>query len=252
MKPIIWSSGGGVQSTAIAVLIRRGLLPTPTRAVIADTGRETQETWDYLERYTNPMLAEIDFTVERIPRQGKPSLFNDEGTILIPVFAIGLGPGGVKFSNFCSSYWKREIVKRWANENGLTPAVNWIGISTDEKQRIRMSRALNWELGYPLVTIFPLSRHACELLIADHGLPPAPKSSCWLCPNRRDSQWKHLRDNYPAEFKEACQEDRRIREIKPDVFLHESLQPLDQVDLDSEKPESPQEILGCGSGDCFV
>jgi hypothetical protein len=247
-RKVIWSSGGGVQSTAIAVLIRRGLLPRPDRAVIADTGRETQETWDYLERYTNPMLAEIGFTVERIPRQGKPSLFNNEGTILIPVFATG----NVKFSNFCSSYWKREIVKRWANDNSLTPAINWVGISMDEKERIRSGRALNWQLGYPLITIFPLTRFGCTALIADQGLPPAPKSSCYICPNRRRNQWKHLRDNYPGEWAKACEEDIRIRTVKPDVFLHESLIPLDKVDLDSEEQESPQEILGCSSGDCFV
>lgn len=38
----VWSSGGGTQSSAIAVLILKRLLPRPDRAVIADTGRETQ------------------------------------------------------------------------------------------------------------------------------------------------------------------------------------------------------------------
>jgi hypothetical protein len=36
----LWSSGGGTQSTAIAVLILQGRLPKPDLAVIVDTERE--------------------------------------------------------------------------------------------------------------------------------------------------------------------------------------------------------------------
>lgn len=65
----VWSSGGGTQSSAIAVLILKGLLPRPDAAVIADTGRENPETWEYLGNIVNPALLKKfgDFQVERIP-----------------------------------------------------------------------------------------------------------------------------------------------------------------------------------------
>lgn len=53
---IVWSYGGGVQSAAIGVLIREGVLPVPDLAVIADTGRERRSTWEYLRRFMQPYL----------------------------------------------------------------------------------------------------------------------------------------------------------------------------------------------------
>ncbi len=43
-RSLIWSYGGGVQSAAIAVLVLRGELPRPERAVMADTSREASAT----------------------------------------------------------------------------------------------------------------------------------------------------------------------------------------------------------------
>src|SRR5437879_3630168 len=127
----IWSSGGGTQSTAIAVLILQGKLPKPDYAFIADTGRETQETWDYLEQFVNPALSKIDLTVERLRPLQMPDIFNSKGTMLIPAFFTE----NAKASNFCSSYWKRDFIKRIAVERRLVPAVCWLGISTDEMTR---------------------------------------------------------------------------------------------------------------------
>ena len=244
----IWSSGGGVQSSAIAVLILKGLLPRPDRAVIADTGRETQDTWDYLDAVVNPALARIDLQVERIPCPVPPSFFNPKGTLLIPAYEIGQP----KLSNYCSSYWKREKVKQWAIERGLVPAINWLGMSTNEINRIATPRASNWLLGYPLVFMVPRSREGCENEIEQFGWPRAPKSSCYNCPNKRNSQWRHTRDHRPDEFEKACQDDEFIRTIKPNVYIHESCVPLREADLGKDDDKVKQATFGCNSGDCFV
>lgn len=250
----IWSSGGGVQSTAIAVLILKGLLPRPDRAVIADTGRETQDTWDYLTEVVNPALAKIDFRVERLPIEDRsgpqelPSFFARNGQLLIPAYEVGQP----KLSNYCSSHWKREVVKRWAIREGLIPATNWLGISTDEMDRIATPRALNWLLGYPLVFMCPRSREGCVNEIEQFGWPPAPKSSCYNCPNKRNAQWRHTRDHRPDEFAKACADDVAIRLVKPNVYLHESCVPLAEADLGKDGDEVKQATFGCNSGDCFV
>lgn len=248
MRKIVWSSGGGVQSTAIAVLILRGLLPRPDRAVIADTGRETQDTWDYLAQVVNPALAKLDLQVERIPCPVLPAFFNPAGTLLIPAYEVGLP----KLTNYCSSYWKREKVKQWAEKNDLLPATNWLGFSTDEMGRIATPRALNWLIDYPLVFVCPRSREGCVNEIEQFGFPPAPKSSCYNCPNKRNAQWRHTRDKRPDEFAKACEDDRAIRLIKPNVYLHESLVPLAEADLGKDGDDAKQQTFGCNSGDCFV
>lgn len=53
----IFSYGGGRNSVAATVLIAQGRLPVPDYVVIADTGREAQSTWDYLEDIARPLLA---------------------------------------------------------------------------------------------------------------------------------------------------------------------------------------------------
>ena len=66
MRTQIWSSGGGVQSTAIAALIVQGKLPKPDIAVIADTERELSTTWKYIEEVTGPALASVGVTLYRV------------------------------------------------------------------------------------------------------------------------------------------------------------------------------------------
>jgi hypothetical protein len=245
----IWSSGGGTQSTAIAILILQGKLPKPDFSFIADTGRETGETWEYLDRFTNPALAKIGLTVERLVPAQVPDIFNPKGTLLIPAFFTE----NAKASNFCSSYWKRDFVKRIAVQRGLVPAENWLGISTDEMRRVSTPRANNWLLRFPLVFDCPTSRHQCVQIIADYGWPKAPKSSCWMCPNRRDAQWIHLRDTRPDEFKKAVEFDKELRNRKPDAFLHDSRTPLGEVVL-KEAPDGKEnaQLSLCDSGECFV
>lgn len=256
-RKIVWSSGGGTQSSAIAVLILKGLLPRPDVAVIADTGRETQDTWDYLDNVINPALAKIDFKIQRLPVEartggldadGLPTLWNGEGTLLIPAYEKGMP----KLSAYCSSHWKREVVKRWAIKEGFVPATNWVGMSTDEMSRVATPRALNWLLDYPLIFKVPRSREGCINEIQQFGWPPAPKSSCYICPNRRNPQWRNLRDNRPGEFAQACEEDRKLRLVHPGLYLHESCVPLAEADLGKEGDGATQATFGCNSGDCFV
>jgi hypothetical protein len=245
---IVWSSGGGTQSTAIAILILQGKLPKPDYAFIADTGREASETWQYLERVTNPALATIGLQVERLGHPHVPDFMNSKGTLLIPAFFTG----NAKFSNFCSSKWKRDLVKRIAVERGLVPAINWLGISTDELRRISPPKAANWLLDFPLVFTCPTSRKGCIDLIRDYGWPEPPKSSCWMCPNRRDAQWIHLRDNRPEDFQKAVDFDVELRKRKPDAFLHDSRTPLGEVVFKQATDDDHGQLVLCDSGECFV
>ena len=250
----IWSSGGGVQSTAIAVLILKGLLPRPDYCVMADTAREKQETWDYLDQVVNPALGKIDLHVERAQcsilnrNSFPPSFWNGEGTLLIPAYEKGLP----KLNNYCSTHWKRDVVKRWALDKGIVPATNWLGFSTDEMSRIATPTALNWLLDYPLVFHCPRSREGCENEIDQFGWPRPPKSSCYNCPNMRNPQWRYQRDHAPEEFEQACRDDEAIRLVNPNVYLHESMIPLREADLGKDGDGAQQETFGCNSGDCFV
>ena len=63
------SYGGGTQSAAICVLIAQGQLSRPERIVMADTGREASQTWDYLRDVINPYTEWKRRVISRYLRQ---------------------------------------------------------------------------------------------------------------------------------------------------------------------------------------
>src|SRR3989338_905391 len=134
MRTQLWSSGGGVQSAAIAALIVQGHL-RPDLAVIVDTEREQSTTWSYMDEVISPALESVGVILHRVRRsefEHRDLYGGKEGdTLLMPVFTTQSGNVG-KLTNYCSSYWKREIVKRWANAQGVKAVDNWLGISVDE------------------------------------------------------------------------------------------------------------------------
>ena len=136
----IWSSGGGVQSTAIAALIVQGKLPKPDLAVIADTERELSTTWTYMDAVTLPALASVGVTLHRVKKSkyATVDLYGgaDGNSLLIPAFTTQGDEIG-KLPGFCSNEWKFRVVQRWATaEHGVKAATLWMGISTDETQRV--------------------------------------------------------------------------------------------------------------------
>lgn len=62
----LWSSGGGVQSAAIAALIVQGRIARPDMAVIIDTEREKQTTWAYMDEVITPALKTVGVTLHRV------------------------------------------------------------------------------------------------------------------------------------------------------------------------------------------
>jgi hypothetical protein len=259
-RALCWSYGGGTQSVAIAVLVAQGKLPKPECIVIADTGREASETWEYTERYVNPMLGAVGCTIELAPHSlAKVDLFSGNGDLLIPTYtATGAMDG------FCSTEWKKRVVQRHLRSKGYGPAhpvITWIGISRDEIGRAKPS-GLDWqEYAWPLIWMEPsMNRRDCYELVEKAGLPTPPKSSCWMCRHRRNSQWRRLRDYSPKDWEEACRMDLSIRTADllsggDGVWLHESRVALQDADL--SEPDSGVnslfgEVTGCDSGMCWV
>lgn len=245
----VWASGGGVQSTAIAALIVQGKL-RPDLAIIVDTHREKSTTWKYLEEVTGPALAAVGTVLHRVSRSDFESrdLYGgkDGETLLIPAFTDQSGEIG-KLSNWCSSYWKREVIKRWTNAQGAVAVDQWLGISTDEMERVQQQRRAKWATRYPLIE-FRMNRGDCIALIARMGWPPAPRSSCWMCPNQTQEEWRGVRVS--ADWPKAVTFDHEIRRRDPHAFVHSDAVPLESADLDDANG-----VLfghGCDSGHCFT
>ncbi|WP_321933434.1 hypothetical protein [Burkholderia cenocepacia] len=247
----LWASGGGVQSAAIAALIVSGKIEKPDLACISDTGYEQSTTWEYMDTVIAPALQSVGVTLHRVKKSDYATVDlyggKDGDTLLMPVFTDQSGEPG-KLPGYCSSEWKRRVVQRWANAQGVTQCDMWLGISTDEMGRVTQTKG-KWANRYPLIERF-MNRGDCVALVERvMGWPTPPRSSCWNCPNHLAEEWRAIRSR-PDEWQKVIHFDRDIRKRDPNAFLHHDCVPLEEADLDDMNGV----LFGheCSSGLCFV
>jgi hypothetical protein len=252
-RTLTWSYGGGTQSIAILLLIEQGKLPKPATVVMADTGREGSQTWEYHYRYVEPIMDSLDIKLEIAGHELAGHDLYNGNRILLPAFTEK-GKG----MTFCSSEWKAKVIRSYFRSIGYgtrKPVITWIGISVDEMGRMKPSGKKWQELYWTLVLDVGITREECRKLILDYGLPEPPKSSCWMCPYRSDSQWLNLKQSYPDDWASAVNLDAKIRKDSyGSLFLHESRVPLGEVVFGDDTPDHPLfgSIDGCDSGYCNV
>ena len=164
------SYGGGVNSTALAILLARGKLPQfePWRIVMAATGDEKERTYSYIRDVFSPWLEQHGKTLEIVkPKEtvlGRWQRLNVTGSRIIRACTI---EGKI-----------RPIEKHIASAGGALGQL--IGIDAGEHHRAK-DRPGKF---YPLVEL-DVDRDECEAIIKSEGLPSPGKSGCWHCPFMR-------------------------------------------------------------------
>lgn len=254
-KAQVWSCGGGTQSCAIAALIVQGKLPKPDFSVIADTGYETGSTWEYMDNVLVPELAKVGVELVKVSGKGRfwKKLSVDGDNSLLPVYSTQTGKS-VKLQNICTHMWKLEVINKWCSERGATKSrrCSWIGFSWDEQRRwakwYNGPEYAKGEIRFPLVEL-RMKRRDAIALVESMGWPTPPRSSCYMCPNHSDHEWRRLIAERPDEFQKAVEIEREIQKVDPHAWLHRSCIPLDQVDF-----SQPEDLFSrpCDSGMCFV
>ena len=203
----LWSFGGGVQSTAIAVLIEQGKLPRPDGILWADTGDESEEIYAHIAAWMPRLEAMAPVYVlkkkGKYPRLGDMVIkkaLTSKGSNTLPYFLADPKTGAPSLTRRgCTFNYKTEPLNRRAaklvKEAGADSFRWWLGISRDEMQRMKSDQ---W---HPLVEHFDgrmrsdaMSRKDCERIMADAG-ESAPRSSCVFCPFRTASEWSSLSTN---------------------------------------------------------
>jgi hypothetical protein len=257
-KVQVWQCGGGTQSVAIAVLICQGKLPKPDFSVIADTGYERSSTWDYMDSVLVPRLKENGVGLVRVRASEyayqHDGLFNNKGTLLLPAFSTkSENEKGSKLSNFCTSYWKRDVTINYLRrEHGVAEKEcrKWIGFSIDEMRRaVRMMNSEDFKAGriyFPLIELRKRRWESIQLVIKA-GWPLPPRSNCYFCPNQTDDEWIDLKSNFPKEFQMAIEYEAEVRLRDPEAFFHESRIPLGEVVFSNSSL-----ARSCDSGMCFL
>ena len=95
-----------------------------------------------------------------------------------------------------------------------------------------------------------------------NGLPEPPKSACIGCPYTDDARWSERRANEPAEFADAVEFDRLIRESESEnqskrgvlvgmPYIHRQMVPLSEVRF-VRSEEQPNLFINECEGHCGV
>lgn len=258
----VLSFGAGVQSTAILYMMVQGDLPKVDACVFADTGWEPKEVYEHLAfceklatdngipfyRCSAGNIYEDSLKSAVRAVQGKEDN-NFKGAaraVSMPMYVLNVVGTEQKIGAIrrqCTREYKvepvnefirRELLRLRKYQTAATGAVEvWIGISTNEVQRARLSTD-RWRTNhFPLLELRK-SRHDCVLYGDKFGYPRAPRSACKGCPFKSNEEWRRLRDESPEEFREAVEFDRIMRHkagVDGELYLHRSCVPLDQVDL---------------------
>lgn len=216
------------------------ITPMPTLAIFADTGSETKATYEHLAALSGklPFPIEIlqvgnlaDDSTQLRPSRVPGHFFVNS---LIPAFFKN-GTKRMMQNRRCTSNYKIRPIRKAVRRFFARGVSQWIGISTDEAQRMKDSDVGYIVNRYPLIEL-NMSRTDCKQWLIDHGHNVPPKSSCVFCPFHNDAFWQSMKDEQPAEFRRAVEYERTLQEAHFQAhgtermpYLHDSFQPLDRV-----------------------
>lgn len=156
----------------------------------------------------------------------------------------------------CTRDYKIRVIRGELRKLGYgerRPVVSYLGLTTDEVQRMKPSDVAWATIDWPLIHM-GMSRHDCELWLERNGYPPAPKSACRMCPMRSDAGWRKMKIERPDDFAAAVEVDRAIRTglpgLKGEAYLHDSLTPLEEVDLSNAEDRGQLQL--CETSGCMT
>lgn len=256
------SLGAGVQSSTLYLLACAGeLMPNPDVAIFADTQAEPPWVYEQLD-----YLASVgSIPIERVSAgdlgeavmRGTNSIGGRFASV--PFWVESAGGRGMGRRQ-CTREYKIDPIKRRIREllglvkneraAGRYTVEQWIGISLDEAHRAKPSRTSWITSRWPLLFDKPMRRGECLAWLERNGHPVPKKSACYFCPYRSNREWRDLRDHAPDLFQKALAMDEavrvnRVRGMRGRQFLHSSLVPLAEVDIDADTADPAQpELFG--------
>jgi hypothetical protein len=250
------SLGAGVQSSRLLLESARGERPRFDAAIMADTQREPREVYEWYDWLTEEVARSpvpIPMYVVSAGDLGDAALRvrvskktgNTYVKTLLPAYVAKPNGKTALMGRRCTTDYKVRVLEKMQRRLAKvprgckTPIVEvTIGISIDEWIRVKPAKAQWAKNAHPLVDE-RISRRDCETWLWKKYGKIAPKSACIFCPFHGDEYWKNLQNKHPEDFASAVKFDQDLRSVARlqtgtaklvgDVFLHSSLQPLDEI-----------------------
>lgn len=247
------SLGAGVQSSTVLLLACDGVIPRFDFALFADTRWEPRPVYAQLEKLSRvAKRAGIPVLTVSAGHIRRDAVDATRRFVTIPLHVRN--PDGSKgmARRQCTGEYKIKPLKRAARALLGYPhpvrvpagiyAEQAIGISVDEIHRAKAADVRYLRNVFPLLDL-GMSRGDCIEYLRERGFGETVKSACIGCPFSGNARMRWIRDTDPEAWADLVAFDREIRNGSPrataegkplrgQFFIHRSLQPLDQVNLD--------------------
>jgi hypothetical protein len=260
--------GAGVQSSTMAFMAARGeIKPMPDAAIFADTGAEPDEVMDYFDYLEDELPYPVFKVISKdgLTKEIERSVAGEVNRLDNPPFYTKENNEVGLLNRLCTAGFKIAPIKKKIREMlGLKPGQRvskgtvvsqWMGISLDEIQRLRESRDKWIEFRYPLVDM-RMRRGDCLEWMKRNGYPKPPRSACVYCPYHDNKTWRKIKMTDANAWDEAVRVDKLIRggigKTKSKLYLHQSGQPLDEVDFSNDIDRGQLSFLDECEGLCGV
>lgn len=252
MKNII-SYGGGTQSTALILMALEGMydLTRPDFAVYADTGGEPEFINEYVIYFKDLVKQEYNFDIHIImkdkglvdyllhgKKKSRTGRFYTSSTP--PYFTLSEDGNKGMLNRQCTSDYKIHPISKFiTGELGrAVPYRLWMGISFEERSRMKISTTKKVINYYPLVDNY-VKRMDSVKYVMGLGVRMPQRSSCYFCPYHSDRYWKWLKKDHPDEFQKAIDfelaaQERQSEYMTDKPFLHRSCIPLSDVRFEDD------------------
>lgn len=246
----VLSLGAGVQSTTLALAAARGDIgPMPDCAIFADTGWEPKAVMQHLMWLRERLPFPVHIVTAGNIRDGILNRRNTTGGryAAIPWFMLNPDMSKGMGRRQCTKEYKIEPISKKIREllgvdkgkrvpKGVM-VEQWIGISTDEMERMKGAHHKWITHRWPLLEA-GMNRRQCIDWMAERQFS-APKSACLGCPFHSNSEWRNIRDNDPEGWADVVAVDKAMREgdargMRGVEFMHRSCLPIDQAPIDDD------------------
>ena len=255
---VVISLGAGVQSSTMAIMAAKGDFPKPDCAIFADTGYEPKAVYRYLE-FLKKILPYPVYVVSKgnIKKDMLDSIDNGTRFPTAPFFTQAeiTGKKGMLRRQCTADYKIVPIRKKIRELCGIKYGKHfpknkyveqWIGISTDEIQRMKPARDKYILNRHPLIEA-KMSRQDCIDYLKKEKIPLPEKSACIVCPYHNDAYWHFMKTERPEEFADAVEFDKNIRtgsrNIRDKLYLHRSCKPLDEVEFNKKENDKQLDMF---------
>ena len=241
------SLGMGVQSTALYLMSSMGYkVPRADVAIFADPQAEHYKTYNMLKWLLK--WKEENNGIEIIVNRDNNIYLDQLKTsadhhIRVPQIPAHTDPTGIARRQCTYEYKIVPVIKTTRKLHSLKykqrmkPTEMWLGISTDEIERMKDSDLYNIKYFYPLI-YHSLSRTDCINFFKENNFPVPVKSSCVFCPYHSNSFWAELQKENGDAWKKCVEVDKAIRKkhgMNQDMYLHVSRKPLEEIDFEDKQ-----------------